>query len=256
MLYLGTETIDCVQHLQKVEDETIDMVLTSPPYDDIRGYKGFSWDFEGLVTQLMRTLKPGGVIIWNVSDQTKNGSETGTSMRQALKFIETGFRLNDTMIYAKNNPMPQTGPRYHQAWEYLFCFSKGKPKTFNPIMVEAKYGGTSNMKNRGKDGELNYTKAKRNTHTKVRNIFTYSIGGGITTRDKVAYGHPAIMHEQMAVDQIISWSNEGDLIYDPFMGSGTTAKAAITLGRKVFGSEISQEYCEIIVNRLTENKLL
>ena len=123
-------------------------------------------------------------------------------------------------------------------------------------MVEAKYGGTSNMKNRGKDGELNYTKAKRNTHTKVRNIFTYSIGGGITTRDKVAYGHPAIMHEQMAVDQIISWSNEGDLIYDPFMGSGTTAKAAITLGRKVFGSEISQEYCEIIVNRLTENKLL
>lgn len=251
------ECKDAVEHLKQVGEGTLDMVLTSPPYDDIRNYNGFSWNFEELVRNLFRCLKSGGVVIWNVADQTKNGSETGNSMRQALFFMEEGFRLNDTMIYVKNNPMPQTGPRYHQAWEYIFCFSKGKPATFNPLMVEAKYGGgESNMKNRGNDGKLNYSKAKRNSHTKVRNVFSYSIGGGISTRDKIAYNHPAIMPEKLAEDQILTWSNPGDIIYDPFTGSGTTAKIALLNDRKFLGSEISQEYCDIAKERLSLHNLL
>jgi len=243
--------VDAVSHLLGMDAESVDMVLTSPPYDNIRNYKGFRWNFHGLVFELHRVLKPGGVVIWNVADQTVKGGESGTSFRQALHFMESGFTLHDTMIYYKNNPMPSGGDRYHQSWEYIFCFSKGKPKTFNPIMVEAKYGGgESNMKNRGVDGELNYTKAKRNTHTKVRNVFAYSIGGGISTRDKIAYEHPAIMPEKLAEDQILTWSNSGDVVYDPFTGSGTTAKMALLNGRKFCGSEISEEYCDLAERRL------
>lgn len=243
--------MDAVSHLLKMEDESVDMVLTSPPYDNIRNYNGFRWNFHGMVFELYRVLKTGGVVIWNVADQTVKGGESGTSFRQALHFMESGFTLHDTMIYYKNNPMPSGGDRYHQAWEYIFCFSKGKPKTFNPIMVEAKYGGgESNMKNRGVDGELNYTRAKRNTHTKVRNVFAYSIGGGISTRDKIAYEHPAIMPEKLAEDQILTWSNSGDLVYDPFTGSGTTAKMTLLNEREFVGSEISEEYCELARRRL------
>ena len=142
--------VDAVSHLLMMENESIDMVLTSPPYDNIRNYNGFRWNFHAIVFDLYPVLKVGGVVMWNVADQTVKGGESGTSFRQALYFMESGFTLHDTMIYHKNNPMPSGGNRYHQAWEYIFCFSKGKPKTFNPIMVEAKYGGgESNMKNRG-----------------------------------------------------------------------------------------------------------
>lgn len=251
------ENKDAMAHLLGMEPESVDMVLTSPPYDNIRNYNGFSWNFHGIVHELHRVLKPGGVVIWNVADQTVKGGESGTSFRQALHFMDSGFTLHDTMIYAKNNPMPSGGDRYHQAWEYIFCFSKGKPKTFNPIEVKAKYGGgESNMKNRGTDGSLSYRKKTRNEYTKVRNIFSYSIGGGISTKDKIAYGHPAIMPEQLANDQIITWSNEGDTVYDPFTGAGTTAKMALANGRSFIGSEISEEYCELTTQRLRINGLI
>ena len=247
---------DAMTHLLRMKGESIDMVLTSPPYDNIRNYNGFSWNFHGIVHELFKVLKPGGVVIWNVADQTIKGGESGTSFRQALHFMESGFTLHDTMIYEKNNPMPSGGDRYHQAWEYIFCFSKGKPKTFNPIEVKAKYGGgESNMKNRGTDGNLNYNKKPRKEFTKVRNVFAYSIGGGISTRDKIAHGHPAIMPEKLANDQIITWSNEGDLVYDPFTGAGTTAKMALSNGRHFIGSEISKEYCDLTNERLRFNGL-
>ena len=248
---------DAMNHLLDMDGESIDMVLTSPPYDNIRNYNGFSWNFHGIVHELFKVLKPGGVVIWNVADQTIKGGESGTSFRQALHFMESGFTLHDTMIYEKNNPMPSGGDRYHQAWEYIFCFSKGKPKTFNPITVKAKYGGgESNMKNRGTNGNLNYSKSPRKEFTKVRNVFAYSIGGGISTRDKIAHGHPAIMPEKLANDQIITWSNEGDLVYDPFTGAGTTAKMALTNGRHFLGSEISKEYCDLTEERLRLNGLI
>ena len=244
---------DCFEYLKTIQDNTIKFTLTSPPYDNIRDYKGYSFPFEDIAKELWRVTKSGGVIAWNVADATVNGSETGTSMRQALFFMSLGFRLHDTMIYAKKNPMPAgvSSKRYHQAWEYIFIFSKDAPETFNPIMVKAKFGHLeANMKHRGKDGELQYKKTKRNEFTKVRNIFEYSVGGGHSTKDKIAFQHPAIMPEQLANDMISTWTNEGDLVFDPFTGSGTTAKICLMLRRKFIGTEISQEYCEIIKQRL------
>lgn len=242
---------NCLDTMKKMPDTLVDMVLTSPPYDNLRDYKGYFFQFEDIAKELFRIIKKGGVIIWVVGDATDNGSETGTSFRQALFFKEIGFNLNDTMIYYKNNPMPTTGPRYHQHFEYMFCFSKGQPKTFNPITEDCKYNGLANMKNRGTKGELNYKKVERTTEKKIGNVFFYSIGGGISTKDKVAYNHPAIFPEQLAIDQIKTWSNEGDLVYDPFLGSGTTAKVAHILNRNWLGSEISSEYVDTAEKRLS-----
>lgn len=244
---------NCLDYLKTLEDNSIKFTLTSPPYDDIRDYKGYSFPFEEIAKELYRTTKSGGVIAWNVADATVKGSETGTSMRQALYFMSLGFRLHDTMIYAKKNPMPAgvSSKRYHQAWEYIFILSKDTPETFNPIMVKAKYGHLdANMKHRGKDGAINYKKTKRNEYTKVRNIFEYSVGGGHSTKDKVAFQHPALMPEQLASDMISTWTNVGDIVFDPFSGAGTTAKMCSLLGRKFFGTELSKEYCEISKQRL------
>jgi len=243
---------DCLEWMKEQSDASIDMVLTSPPYDNLRKYNGFDFDLPNMLPQIKRILKPGGVIIWNVADATIKGSETGTSMRQALAFIDAGFCLNDTMIYVKRNPMPtsKSSPRYHQAWEYIYCFSLGKPKTFNPIMRETKYTGQANMKYRGEEGNIEYTKTKRNTHTRINNVFQYTIGGGHTTQDKCAYGHPALMPEKLAEDQIISWSNAGDTVYDPFCGAGTTVKMAQLLNRVGIGTELNPDYVEIANKRI------
>lgn len=250
---------DCLLTMSRMPDNYIDFVITSPPYDDIRNYNGYVFEFEKIANELFRILKKGGVVIWVVADATIKGSETGTSFKQALYFKEIGFNIHDTMIYYKNNPMPQTGNRYHQHFEYMFAFSKGAPKTFNPITEPTKYQGLANMKNRGQEGTLNYEKVERTTKKKVGNVFFYSIGGGISTKDKIAYNHPAIFPEKLVYDQIITWTNESDIIYDPFMGSGTTAKIAHLLNRHWIGSEISEEYVNIANERLkliTENNLL
>lgn len=248
---------DCVRYLDTLEDECLKFVITSPPYDDIRRYQGYSFDFESVASALARVLRPGGVIIWNVADATRNGSETGTSMRQALRFMELGLRLHDTMIYEKRNPMPtsRTARRYHQAWEYVFCLSKGTPETFNPIMVPTKHGhARANMRHRGRNGNTGYNKTKRNSHTKVRNIFTYTIGGGHTTADREAHGHPALMPERMAEDQILTWTNPGDTVFDPFNGAGTSGKMAVKNHRNYIGTEVSREYCDL--SRLRIGRIL
>lgn len=244
---------NCLDYLKTQPDNSIKFTLTSPPYDEIRDYKGYSFPFEEIAQELWRTTRVGGVIAWNVADATIKGSETGTSMRQALYFMSLGFRLHDTMIYAKKNPMPASvnSKRYHQAWEYIFILSKDAPETFNPLMVKAKFGHlTASMKHRGKEGDITYKKTKRNEFTKVKNIFEYSVGGGHSSKDKVAFQHPAIMPEQLAFDMISTWTNEGDTVFDPFTGSGTTAKMCMVSNRKFHGTEMSKEYCDIITERL------
>lgn len=242
---------DCMLTMKRMPDNFVDLVVTSPPYDDLRNYNGYSFEFGDVAKELYRIIKQGGVVVWIVGDATIDGSETGTAFKQALYFKEIGFSLHDTMIYYKNNPMPQTGKRYHQHFEYMFCFSKGQPKTFNPIMEECKYQGIANMKNRGTKGELVYTKIERTTEKKIGNVFFYSIGGGISTKDKIVYNHPAIFPEQLAVDQIYSWSNAEDLVYDCFGGSGTTVKMAHEQNRNWIMSEISEEYCINANKRIT-----
>src|SRR5690554_2101347 len=244
---------DCLVTMSRMPNNYIDFIITSPPYDDIRIYNGYSFEFEKIAWELLRVLKEGGVMVWVVGDKTENGSESGTSFKQALFFKEIGFNLHDTMIYYKNNPMPTTGKRYHQHFEYMFALSKGSPKTFNPIEEDTKYRGLANMKNRGKEGMLNYSKIERTQKKKVGNVFVYSIGGGISTKDRIAYKHPAIFPEQLVIDQMTTWSKENDIVYDPFIGSGTTAKVAILLNRSWIGSEISKEYVDIANKRLEQH---
>jgi site-specific DNA-methyltransferase (adenine-specific) len=244
---------DCVEWMAAQPAESVDCVLTSPPYDNIRNYNGYSFDFESTAQQLVRLLAPGGVIVWNVADATQAGSESGTSMRQALYFMSLGLRLHDTMIYVKRNPMPtnRATRRYHQAWEYLFVFSKHTPRVFNPIQVAAKYSGDAMMKYRGQDGALTYKKTPRNAQTKLRNVFEYTIGGGHTTKNKQLSQHPALMPEQLALDQLSTWADSSSRIYDPFAGAGTTMWAAQQLGFDSVGTEIDSEYCALIHHRMT-----
>jgi len=242
---------------KNIPDNFIDLTVTSPPYDNLRNYKGYIFDYKSMFQELYRTTKEGGVIVWIVNDATIKGSETGTSFKQALYAMEIGFNLHDTMIYYKNNPIPTSGDRYQQHFEYMFVLSKTKPKTFNPIIEECKYKGIANMKNRGKYGDLSYTKIQRTKSKKIGNIFKYSIGGGITTKDKIAFMHPAIFPEKLAEDHILTWSNENDIVFDPMCGSGTTCKMAYLNNRNFIGIDISEQYInEICIPRLAEiNKI-
>lgn len=245
--------MDCIEGMRQLGDETIDLTVTSPPYDNLRKYNGFSWDFEATVKELYRVTKKGGVVVWVVNDATINGSETGTSFRQALYFMECGFRLHDTMIFAKNNPIPQNHNRYEQCFEYMFVFSKGRPNTFNPIRVPTKNAGKLfNWGNRKTNMDDNQCRRHRDSEfyqvsdTKIKeNIFYYSIGGGSS-------GHPAVFPERLASDHILSWSNPGETVLDPFMGSGTTAKMALLNDRNFIGFELSPEYCDIANKRIEE----
>jgi site-specific DNA-methyltransferase (adenine-specific) len=240
---------NCLDTMKCMPDDFVDLVVTSPPYDNLRTYNGYSFDFDAVVQGLFRVLKPGGVIVWIVGDATVKGSETGTSFRQALLFIEAGFNLHDTMIYAKNNPIPLTHNRYEQQFEYMFIFSKGKPKTFSPKLKLNKNVGGSIGKFYQKASDKDTSKANTDKPIKKvsieNNIWFYSVG-----RNK--YKHPAPFPEQLAIDHVLSWSVEGDVVYDPFMGSGTTAKAALMCGRHFVGSEISQDYVDIAEKRLSE----
>lgn len=240
--------------IKQLDENSIDLTVTSPPYDNLRDYKGYSWDFEELAKELYRVTKQGGVIVWVVGDATVNGSETGTSFKQALYFKEIGFNLHDTMIYEKNNFSNPSKNRYHQIFEYMFILSKGKLKTFNALKDKLnRYAGSrcwSQNSIRQKDGSMKKTdKIIYNDYGMRYNIWKYVTSYGFSG-DKEAYKHPAVFPEQLANDHIISWSNENDIVLDPFMGSGTTAKMAILNKRNYIGFELSQEYCDIAIERI------
>ena len=254
--------IDCLEGMRQMQAESVDLVVTSPPYDNLRTYNGYCFDFENIAKELFRVVKDGGVVVWVVGDATIDGDETGTSFRQALYFKEIGFKLHDTMIYEKTsvtNYSPSM-KRYKQAFEYMFVLCKGAPKTFNPItdkpvLKQVKmHDGASG---RDKTGKLKKNDYYEVGEYQVRfNVWPYNVGFNCTTHDEIAFKHPAMFPEQLASDHIRSWSNEGDLVLDPFMGSGTTAKVAHLLSRHYIGFEISEEYCKIINARLNQHRSL
>ena len=254
-LYQG----DCLNIMSDMEADSVDLTVTSPPYDDLRTYNGYHFDFENIAKQLYRITKQGGVVVWVVGDRTKDGDESGTSFRQALYFKEIGFNLYDTMIYSKkgNNAVGGTG-RYLQSFEYMFVFSKNKPNTINLIFdrKNKKITPKQRTSTRQIDGTLKYKVAKSNRkYGKRRNIWEYGNGNGQGTKDKIAYGHPAIFPEKLAEDHILSWSNEGDIVFDPMCGSGTTGKMAIKHNRQFIGVDISEEYIAIAKERLSTIQL-
>ena len=243
---------NCLDTMAMMPDDFVDLTVTSPPYDNLRTYNGYSFDFETVAKELFRVTKKGGVVVWVVGDATIKGSETGTSFRQALFFKEIGFNLHDTMIYSKGG-QGATGSNlsYWQDFEYMFVFSKGNIKTFNPI-EDRKNKTVPRQKeesqgHRHKTGEVKSKRIiNRKEYGKRFNIWQFHESG---TR----INHPAVFPEKLSNDHIISWSNEGDLVYDPFTGSGTTAKMSIINKRNWIGSEISKEYCEIARKRLDLN---
>lgn len=247
-----TWNYDAALVLPIIEKESVDLVVTSPPYDNLRKYNGHgeSWNqskFESIAKELHRVLKPGGVIVWVVNDKTENGSETGTAFRQALFFMGLGLNLNDTMIWEKTNPMPQVKqPRYNQVFEYMFVFSKGKPKTFNPIMVPCKCAGdvyNSTCKNMGGENGRTHKTFNINSEKVDSNIWKIAVAQNKT-------GHPAVFPLEIPLRHIRTWSNEGDVVLDPFMGSGTTGIAAVKLNRAFMGIEIDKEYYSMAFNRI------
>lgn len=249
--------------LKEFPAECIDLVVTSPPYDDLRDYEGVaSWDmevFKTIARELYRVMKPGGVVVWVVGDKTLKGSKTLTSFKQALFFQEIGFDMYDVIIYEKAGSGPPHPNRYFNAFEYMFVLSKGRPKTINLIKDKPnKWAGTSTygeVTRREKDGSLTNKGKKIIGEFGIRtNIWRYANGKGFATSDEIAYKHPAIFPEKLVEDHIISWSNPGDLILDPFGGSGTTAKVAQRLGRDWVLIEAVPEYCEIAKSRLDSIK--
>lgn len=250
---------DCLEIMATLPNESIDMTITSPPYDNLRDYEGYTFNFEGIAHELYRLTKPGGVVVWVVGDATINGSETGTSFRQALYFKdEVGFNIHDTMIYQKNAmPFPEQ-TRYTQCFEYMFVMSKGKPKSCNMIKEPTRVANRIKNKKscqRNKDGTTTPMKYETGKDKRNKwNVWVYEVGYNKTTKDKEAFNHPAIFPEQLAHDHIISWSNPDDLILDPMAGSGTVLKVAESLGRNSVGIEISKEYCEIIRKRMSDRQ--
>jgi len=250
---------DCVEVMKSLEPESIDLTITSPPYDNLRLYTGYSFDFESTARELYRVTKVGGVVVWVVGDQTVKGSESGTSFKQALFFKEIGFNLHDTMIYRTNKP-PLTHNRYEQEFEYMFVFSRRKPKTFNPIMVKTKWGGMNVARRTFRQDasgrlELSHKNQPVNDTKISGNIWHIPTGRNGSTKDYYAFDHPAIFPEQLAGDHILSWSNPGDLILDCFVGSGTTGKMALKYGRNFIGIDSSQQYIDIATKRLEDEVL-
>jgi len=249
---------NCNTVLPTIPDNYIDLTITSPPYDKLRDYNGYNLNIKNLISGLYRVTKEGGVVVWVVGDSVIKGGETGSSFKQALFFQKVGFKIHDTMIYQKNGasfPARKDGNRYSQIFEYMFVFSKGKPKTAHLICDKKnkwegwKPWGKATM--RKKNGDLE----KRNikpvpAYSPRNNIWHYNTGKGYTTKDKFAFKHPAMFPEHLAIDHIKTWSNKGDMVFDPMAGAGTTLKAAVLTNRNFLGIEISEEYCNICKKRI------
>lgn len=243
---------NCLDTMAKMPDEFVNLTVTSPPYGNIRDYNGYEFDFSSIARELYRVTIEGGVVVWVVGDTVESGSETGEPFKQALFFKEVGFRLHDTMIYMSKQKYPDQ-KRYGNCFEYMFILSKGSPQTVNLIKDRKNrwFESFGVQSERKKDGSLvKREKIKMDEYGTRFNIWKIDNGFGNSTDDVIAFKHPATFPEEIPRDHIYTWSKEGDLIYDPFMGSGTTAKMAHIQKRNWIGSEISQEYCNLANKRI------
>ena len=243
---------DCVAFMRTMDTGSVDLTVTSPPYDNIRDYNGFTFDWKATIRELYRITKRGGVVVWNVNDQTVDGSESGTSFKQALFAVECGFNLHDTMIWNKGSVSFPDSNRYFPCFEYMFVWSKEAPKTFNPIADRPNVHGGVKLHGtwRQTDGSII---PKTDKGQKVAEYgWRFNIWEIPPERNNKT-GHPAVFPLRLAKDHILSWSNEGDMVFDPFLGSGTTRIAAYDMRRDFIGTEISKEYFEAQEKRFAEH---
>ena len=250
--------IDCTKGMKMLPANSIDLVVTSPPYDNLRDYNGYTFDYQSIAKELFRVMKEGGVIVWVVGDKIKDGNKSLTSFKQALYFQEIGFNVHDVMIYQKKNTPFMRSNAYTNCYEFMFIFSKGRPKTFNPLKTKTVRNGVEKLvANKKSDGINKKVVGELKKEKTLINIWDYAVGLGGSTNDKIAFEHTAIFPEKLAQDHILSWSNEGDIVFDPMSGSGTTCKMAKLNNRNFIGMEISEEYTNLSLNRLKilENQL-
>ena len=257
---------DAVEILKKLENNSIDLTVTSPPYDNLRTYKGaisgkinddsFTFPFAEIAKELYRVTKDGGLIVWIVNDQVIDGGESGSSFKQAIKFMDIGFKLYDTMIYHKNGAAYHEAARYDAVFEYMFVFLKGKrPNAVNIIKDKPnKWAGSKTFgtpSTRQKDGSVKKMKEGFTVgEFGSRYNVWYVINGFGFGNDKDSIKHPASFPYSLAEDHVLSWSNEGDIVLDPMVGSGTTALAAKKNNRNYIGIDINQEYVDLTNSRL------
>jgi len=243
---------DCIHFMQEMDENSVDLTVTSPPYDELRNYKGYNFDFENIAKGLYRVTRKGGVVVWVVNDKINNGDRSLTSFKQALFFQSVGFNVHDIMIYKKKNTPFMRSNAYTNCYEFMFVFSKGKVTTFNPLKDRTVRQGFEMVPySKGPDAVNKKTlKELKAEKTKI-NIWEYAVGLHGSTSDRIAFKHPAVFPERLAEDHILSWSNSGDLIFDPMCGSGTTCKMAKKNNRKYIGCDISQEYVDIAKERLS-----
>ena len=236
---------DCVDVMGRFPDDSIDLTVTSPPYDGLRNYDGFEFDAEAVGRQLLRVTKPGGVVVWVVGDRI-NGGRSMTSFRQGVMFQDIGWNMHDVMVYQKRNtPFPRSNA-FTNAWEFMFVMSKGRPKTFNPLKTgTARTGRERLTTNKGPDGVNRKRWAVLKEEKTRNNVWAYAVGLGGTTRDREAFEHPAMFPEKLARDHVMAWSNEGDVVLDPMCGAGTTAKMTALLHRRYIGIDVSERYIDI-----------
>lgn len=254
---------DCVSHMQSMQENSIDLVVTSP-YDNLMDYNNSSsWNFEvfkSVADQLYRIVRPCGVVVWIVNDASINNSETYTSFRQVLFFREIGFNLNDTMIWNKQSTSFPDSNRYLQSFEYMFVLSKSSnhtdfKMTCNLIRDRRNMSSGSSVHGTGRQRNASfkvcdgYEKGKSLSEFGIRfNVWNIHCAKGTELT-----GHPAQMPIQIAEDHIRTWSNPGDLVFDPFLGSGTTACACLNRGRRFIGCEIDPDYFAIAQKRISEH---
>ena len=246
---------DCLEHMKGMDDCVIDLTVTSPPYDNLRTYNQDQWswgedDWKPIIQELYRVTAEGGVVVWVVGDATVKGSETGSSFRQSLWAMDCGFRLHDTMIWVKPNPIPRTHNRYEQAFEYMFVLSKGKPAVWSPVKVSSKLAGKPRSGTMQHDASgVRAPKHKGGAYADLKVPANVWVAAGESKTS-----HPAPFPERIAHDHIISWSNEGDAVLDPFMGSGTTGVACVNTGRRFIGIELDPDYFAIAEQRISAAK--
>ncbi len=242
---------DCVEFMKSMDENSIDLTVTSPPYDELRDYKGYSFDFENIAKQLFRVTKKGGVVVWVVGDKIKKGNKTLTSFKQALYFQQIGFNVHDVMIYRKKNTPFMRSNAYTNCFEFMFILSKNSPKTFIPLKVKTVRQGKEMLPfNKGADGVNKKIMAELKPEKTMTNIWEYAVGFGGSTSDRLAFEHPAIFPERLAEDHILSWTKENDIVFDPMCGSGTTCKMAKKNNRHYIGCDISEDYVKLAKKRL------
>ncbi|MFC1920291.1 DNA-methyltransferase [Chloroflexota bacterium] len=242
---------DCIELMKDMDESSVDLTVTSPPYDELRNYNGYHFDFENIANNLFRVTKNGGVLVWVVGDKIKNGNRSLTCFKQAIFFQTVGFNVHDVMIYKKKNTPFMRTNAYTNCFEFMFVLSKGSPKTFNPLKVKTVRQGKEMMPfNKGADGINRKVLGELKPEKTKTNIWEYATGLHGTTSDKIAFKHPAVFPEKLVEDHILSWTNQGEVVFDPMCGSGTTCKMALKNNRFYIGCDISSEYVELTKKRL------